>query len=190
VQTDVADQESVTRLAKVTREVYPAIDVFVNNAAHIRQAAVAEMPVGQWDRTIAVNLRGTFLTCRAYLPEMLARRRGTIQNLISTDAMSVLAAYIPPKQGITGFNQPLAQEGDATGVRVIPFGPVDVVYWHYLSKNMYRFGGPAYSGFAIDSSPERKMIFLNPAGDNDGQGPNPFSREQIIHNPTVFWAKP
>ncbi|HNT76564.1 MAG TPA: transglutaminase-like domain-containing protein [Anaerolineae bacterium] len=69
-------------------------------------------------------------------------------------------------------------------------GPVDVVYLHYLSKNMYRFASPVYMGFGIDSSSARTMIVLNPAGDKTGRGPNPFSKEQITHNPTIFWEKP
>jgi transglutaminase-like putative cysteine protease len=69
-------------------------------------------------------------------------------------------------------------------------GPVDVDYLHYLSKNLYRFASPEYSAFGIDSSPERKMVVLNPAGNNDGRGLNIFSRNEIIHNPDTFWAKP
>jgi len=69
-------------------------------------------------------------------------------------------------------------------------GPVDVVYLHYLSKNLYRLASPEYSGFGIDSSPQRKMIILNPMGNNNGnRSLNPFSNE-IIHNPDIFWAKP
>ena len=69
-------------------------------------------------------------------------------------------------------------------------GPVDVEYLHYLSKNLYRLASPEYSGFGIDSSPERRMVILNPAGNNDGRGLNIFSRNEIIHNPDIFWAKP
>jgi hypothetical protein len=68
--------------------------------------------------------------------------------------------------------------------------PVDVDYLHYLSKNLYRVASPEYSGFGIDSSPDRKMVILNPAGNNDGRGLNIFSRNEIIHNPDIFWAKP
>jgi transglutaminase-like putative cysteine protease len=68
-------------------------------------------------------------------------------------------------------------------------GPVDVDYLHYLAKNFYRFASPEYSAFGIDSSPDRKMISLNPMGNNDGRR-NPFAKNQIIHNPDIFWAKP
>jgi hypothetical protein len=68
-------------------------------------------------------------------------------------------------------------------------GPVDLDYLHYLSKNLYRFASPQYSAFGIDSSPERKMIILNPAGNDSGRR-NPFSDDLVIHNPAIFWAKP
>jgi NAD(P)-dependent dehydrogenase (short-subunit alcohol dehydrogenase family) len=123
VQTDVASAEAVTRLANITHDRYGAVDVLINNAIYICESAVAEMSLELWDQTIAVNLRGTFLTCQTFLPDMLARRRGTILNLISTEAMPGLAAYIASKQGIAGFSQSLAQEVGAAGVRVIPFGP-------------------------------------------------------------------
>ena len=115
VQTDVADQASVAHLVEITHEHYGPVDVLVNNAIYIREAAVADMPIELWDQTIAVNLRGTFLTCKACLPEMLTRQHGTILNLISTDAMPGLSAYIASKQGITGFSQSLAQEVGSRG---------------------------------------------------------------------------
>ena len=68
-------------------------------------------------------------------------------------------------------------------------GPVDVDYLNYLSKNLYRFASPEHSGFGIDSSPERKMVILNPAVSNAGRG-NPFQSQITIHNPNLFWAKP
>lgn len=123
VQTDISDIEAVNRLAHITHEQYGAVSVLINNAIYIREAGVMDMPVEIWDRTIAVNLRGTFLTCQVFLPDMLRQRFGTILNMVSTDAMPGLAAYIASKQGITGFSQSLAQEVGGAGVRVVPFAP-------------------------------------------------------------------
>ena len=123
IQTDVSDSEAVSRLARITREHYGTASVLINNAIYIQEAAVMDMPLEQWDKTIAVNLRGTFLTCQAFLPDMLSQRGGTILNLVSTDAMPGLAAYIASKQGITGFSQSMALEVGEAGVHVIPFAP-------------------------------------------------------------------
>jgi transglutaminase-like putative cysteine protease len=68
-------------------------------------------------------------------------------------------------------------------------GPLDVDYLNYLSKNLYRFASPEHSGFGIDTSPERRMIVLNPAGDSSGRS-SPFQKQIILHNPALFWAKP
>jgi NAD(P)-dependent dehydrogenase (short-subunit alcohol dehydrogenase family) len=123
VPTDVSDPVQVARLAEQAHQAFGPVDVLVNNAIRCPFALVAEMEVDLWDQVMAVNLRGTFLTSKVFLPEMLARRQGTIINMVSTDAMPGLAAYIASKQGIVGFSQTLDAEVTAQGVRVIPFGP-------------------------------------------------------------------
>lgn len=123
VKTDVSNQDSIKNLADQIYKTFGTVDVLVNNAIYIQQARVSEMSQEVWDQTIAVNLRGTFLTCRQFLPGMLERNRGLIINMISTDAMPGLSAYIASKQAITGFTQSLALELDQTGIQAIPFGP-------------------------------------------------------------------
>jgi NAD(P)-dependent dehydrogenase (short-subunit alcohol dehydrogenase family) len=123
VQCDVSDAASVAALIDRARQIYGPIDLLVNNAAYVPVASVAEMEAAIWDRVLAVNLRGTFLLCKAVLPDMLSRRCGVIVNMVSTEAMPGLAAYIASKQGIAGFSQSLAAEVGAQGVRVIAFGP-------------------------------------------------------------------
>lgn len=123
VQCDVSDEASVAALIDRARQIYGPIDLLINNAAHIPVASVVEMDAALWDRVMAVNLRGTFLLCKACLPDMLARSHGVIVNMVSTDAMPGLAAYIASKQGIAGFSQSLAAEVGPQGIRVIAFGP-------------------------------------------------------------------
>lgn len=123
VETDVSDEESVRKLASAARTEFGGVAILINNAIRCPAVAVLDMDVALWDSVIAVNLRGTFLTCKAFLPEMLDRRQGVILNLVSTDAMPGLAAYIASKQGINGFSQSLALETGPGGVKVIPFGP-------------------------------------------------------------------
>lgn len=123
VQTDLADVSSIGALVAKTRSTYELPDILINNAILCSVAGVTEMEVALWDQVMAVNLRGAFLTCKAFLPEMLARQRGVIVNMISTEAMPGLAAYIAAKQGLTGFSQSLALEVEGQGVYVIPFAP-------------------------------------------------------------------
>jgi len=123
VQTDVSDAAAVARLAQAVLASAGGCDVLVNNAMRCPVAGVAEMSTELWDSVIAVNLRGTFLVTRAFLNAMVARGSGVILNMVSTDAMPGLSAYIASKQGIEGFSQSLALEVGQSGVKVIPFGP-------------------------------------------------------------------
>jgi NAD(P)-dependent dehydrogenase (short-subunit alcohol dehydrogenase family) len=123
IHTDVSDSDSIKELAAKTHKAFRTVDILVNNAILCPAASVTEMEVDLWDKVLAVNLRGTFLTCKTFLPEMLAKKHGTIVNMISTEAMSGLSAYIASKQGIAGFSQSLALEVEGQGVCVIPFGP-------------------------------------------------------------------
>ncbi len=123
VRADVADPAAVAALAQQATAAFGPVDILINNAIVVAVAPVVEMPLEVWDRTVAVNLRGAFLTCRAFLPAMLSRGRGTIVNMVSTEAMPGLAAYIASKQGLAGFSQSLAAEVGGQGVRVVAFAP-------------------------------------------------------------------
>jgi NAD(P)-dependent dehydrogenase (short-subunit alcohol dehydrogenase family) len=123
VKTDVSSETDIARLAQATRGAYGPADIVINNAILCPPVSVMDMDVALWDKVVAVNLRGTFLMCKAFLPEMVARQRGTIVNMISTDAMPYLAAYIATKQGIAAFSQSLAGEVGESGVRVIALAP-------------------------------------------------------------------
>jgi NAD(P)-dependent dehydrogenase (short-subunit alcohol dehydrogenase family) len=123
VQSDVADCQSINELASRTHERFGPADILVNNAVLCPVASVMDMDESLWEQVMAVNLRGTFLTCKAFLPDMLSRRSGTIINMISPNPMPGLSAYIASKHGMIGFSQCLAQEVGSEGVRVIPFGP-------------------------------------------------------------------
>lgn len=122
-RTDVSSEAEVAALARKTREAFGPVDILINNAILCPVAPVLEMDASLWDRVMAVNLRGAFLTCKAFLPDMVSRRRGVVVNMISTDAMPGLSAYIASKQGLTGFSQSLAAEVGRQGVRVVAFAP-------------------------------------------------------------------
>ncbi len=122
VQTDVSDSTSVQRMLETTRRAFGPVDILVNNAIQISFAPVVEMEETVWERIIAVNLGGTFLTCKYSLPDMIARKRGVIINMVSIP-MPGLSAYVASKQGILGFSQSLAVEVGQAGVQVIPFLP-------------------------------------------------------------------
>jgi len=91
IATDVGDEASVTRMADRVAERFGGADVLVNNAAIFATVAIAHdrleaLDAGEWDRVMAVNLRGPFLCARALVPQMRARRAGRIVNISSGTA--------------------------------------------------------------------------------------------------------
>jgi len=128
VAVDVADERSTLAMAGAAVEAFGAIDVLVNNAAlwgGIRQAPFDELDVGEWDRVMAVNLRGPWLCARACAP-VLRRRRGAIVNIASATALSgtpQFAHYVASKGGLLALTRTLARELGDDGVRVNAIAP-------------------------------------------------------------------
>jgi 3-oxoacyl-[acyl-carrier protein] reductase len=126
IRTDVADRASVDEMARVTVERYGRIDVLVNNAAifatvPMSRAPFDEIEVEEWDRMMAVNLRGTWLACRAVIPDMRKRGYGKIINVSSGTALKGSASrihYVTSKAGVLGFTRTLAREVGKDGIRV------------------------------------------------------------------------
>ncbi len=108
---DVADEAAVDRLAEAALSRLGRVDVLVNCAGIGDAASFDAMSVAEWDRMIAVNLRGTFLVTRAFYAGMVARGAGRIINVSSQLAQkgaSALAHYCASKAGILGFTRALA----------------------------------------------------------------------------------
>jgi 2-dehydro-3-deoxy-L-rhamnonate dehydrogenase (NAD+) len=114
VGVDVADEHAVAAMMdSVHRELGP-VEILVNNAGITGGAAdVQDFDIAAWDRTIAVNLRGVFLCCRAALPDMLSGGRGRIVNVASIagkEGNPRLSAYSASKAAVIGFTKSLAKE--------------------------------------------------------------------------------
>lgn len=124
---DVSLEESVGALASAVEKAFGGIDVLVNNAGVMtRPVPLAEFEVKKWDYTIAVNLRGSFLVTRAFLPGMIRRKRGSVINvssMIGRGAYANFSAYAASKWGIEGLTQTLATEVRSHGIRVNSVDP-------------------------------------------------------------------
>ena len=118
VRTDVSEEASVGEMARRTLERYGRVDILVNNAAifatvPMSRAPFDEIDPAEWDRMMAVNLRGTWLACRAVIPQMRKQRYGKIINISSGTALKGSASrihYVTSKAGIIGFTRTLAME--------------------------------------------------------------------------------
>ena len=131
VAMDVTQDASVSSAIDDVIRRLGRIDVLVNCAGIYRIGELADVDPAAWDQLIDINLRGTYLVCRAVLPAMLERRSGSIVNLasISGRTKSTLAApsYVASKAGVIGLTMALASQSAARGVRVnaVAPGPVD-----------------------------------------------------------------
>jgi NAD(P)-dependent dehydrogenase (short-subunit alcohol dehydrogenase family) len=117
VVCDVASADSVAALA---REV-GACDILVNNAGIAKSAPLARTDDAMWAETLAVNLTGTFLCTRAFLPGMTERGWGRVVNVASIAGkagMAYTSAYCASKHGVLGFTRAVALECARRGVTV------------------------------------------------------------------------
>lgn len=121
VECNVADEESVARAFTLAGKEHGDAYVLVNNAGGGEAARFTEMKRDLWDRTLAVNLTGTFLCTSRVLPAMLAAGAGRIVNIASTAALlgyRTMSAYCAAKHGVLGLTRALALETAARGVTV------------------------------------------------------------------------
>ena len=123
---DVSDARAVAENVEMIVQHYGRLDVVVNNAGIDYTLPIEEMTVEQWDRVIAVNLRGPFLVAKAALPVMKRQGGGHIVNIASTAATRAWAnasAYHASKWGLLGFSRSLSVEGRPCNVRVTTIIP-------------------------------------------------------------------
>lgn len=129
VGCDVSKEEDAQRLATKALDRWGRVDVLVNNAAIygvLKRRPLPEIPVEEWDRVMAVNLRGLFLCARAVFPAMKAQGKGKIINISSSTFFKGVPNYIhytTSKGGVVGFTRSLARELGEYGIRVNAIAP-------------------------------------------------------------------
>ena len=134
VPTDVASETSVAALVEKVLADFKKVDILLTAAGVATFSSLVETKPEEWDRMLAVNLRGVFLSCRAVLPPMMTQRRGTIINIVSVAAKRAIpgtAAYAASKHAVLGLTQVLAEEVRSHGIRVGALcpGAVDTSLW-------------------------------------------------------------
>jgi 3-oxoacyl-[acyl-carrier protein] reductase len=124
ITTDISDADSTQAMAEAARTQFGGIDVLVNNASlmsALPRRSWLEIPVEEWDRVMAVNLRGMFLSCRAVFPAMREHGRGKIVNISSSrvwEGIPNRLHYTTSKAGVIGFTRALAREVGEFGITV------------------------------------------------------------------------
>lgn len=111
---DVSEPESVQSLVKRAREAFGRIDILVNNAGcSPGPAPLTQFTLEAWEKTLAVNLTGTFLCCREVVPLMIEKGSGKIVNISSRAAKRGalwMHAYSASKAGMLGLTRSMAVE--------------------------------------------------------------------------------
>ena len=140
---DVSSEDDVRHMVAAAEAAFGPVTHLVNNAGYVHQARFVDLTPADFDRMIAVHLRGTFLCTRAVLPAMLARSSGVIVNIASQLGQIggiELAHYAAAKAGIIGMTKSLAREVSAQGVRVnaVAPGPINTPLVRNLSEEWQR----------------------------------------------------
>ncbi|MFA6017114.1 MAG: SDR family NAD(P)-dependent oxidoreductase [Patescibacteria group bacterium] len=132
VKTDVSKEEEVKNLVAESINFFGTIDILVNNAGIFPFVTVSQMKTEDFDRVIATNLRGVFLTTKYVGEQMIKQNKGgKIINITSIDAihpsMVGLAHYDASKHGVWGFTKNVALELAAHKIWVNAVAPGGVM---------------------------------------------------------------
>jgi 3-oxoacyl-[acyl-carrier protein] reductase len=123
---DVTDSAAVEAAVERTIAELGGVDVLINNAAIYPRRAWTEITEEEWERVLAVNLKGYFLCARACHDSMKERGHGRIVNVASITFLigfDMLLDYVASKGGVVGFTRALAHEVGPDGITVNAIAP-------------------------------------------------------------------
>ncbi|HEY7676491.1 MAG TPA: 3-oxoacyl-ACP reductase family protein [Candidatus Methylomirabilis sp.] len=130
VQADVSVKAEVERMVAQVVGRFGRVDILVNNAGITSRSPLEDLEEAEWDRTLAVNLKGVYLCSRAVLERMKAQGGGRIVNLSSGFGRfgrpGAGLAYAASKAGIIGFTRTMAKNYGPYGIAVncVAPGPI------------------------------------------------------------------
>ena len=152
IKADVASSADVKAMVARTIKEFGKIDILVNNAGGIalpKDSSIEDTTEEDWDRIVAVNLKGRFLCCRAVVPYMKKNGYGKIINVSSMGAIhppAPIVHYHSAKGGVLGLTTNLAFELATSHITVnaILPGPIRTEFFTEMLKSMTKEEGKAF----------------------------------------------
>jgi NAD(P)-dependent dehydrogenase (short-subunit alcohol dehydrogenase family) len=135
IECDVSDRTACDAMARVALDRWGRIDAFVGNAGLQTPGRLLDATEAEWDRLVAVNLKGIVNGCRAVLPSMVSRHDGRIVLVSSINAVLAPAAmtlYDMTKTGVLGIMRSLAVDHGRDGIRVNAVCPGATMTDHHI----------------------------------------------------------
>ncbi|WP_049999039.1 SDR family oxidoreductase [Halococcus sediminicola] len=130
IQLNLRDEGQIEAAVAEAIDVFGEVDIVINNASAIQMAPVEELPANRFDLLTDVNIRGTYLTSRAFIPHLKEIGGGRILTNappVMVDRAPGEAAYAWSKMGMTFVTLSLASELSGTGIAANSFWPVTAI---------------------------------------------------------------
>ena len=128
-ECDVSVSSQVNAIVSDALDIYGRIDVLINNAGISYVKKLIDTTEEEWDNTLDINLKGSYLFCKAIVPHMIEHNYGVIIN-VSSGAGKVgfedISAYCASKFGMIGLTESLAREVANYNIRAMTICPGEV----------------------------------------------------------------
>ena len=126
VETNVAEFISVDNMVSQTLDTFGIPDVLINNAGINVFGEPLNMPDSEWKRAFSVDLDGVWFGCKAVLPHMLKKNKGSIVNVASVHGIQIIPNCFPypvAKHGVIGLTKALAVDYASKGIKINSISP-------------------------------------------------------------------